>query len=81
MVTDLEDATFLGCVLDGVENIIVADDISRKASKHTAQPFGIEGPRLSSVLLTADKHFFRHVETVKRQTGISLNLGALTLLR
>ena len=32
-------------------------------------------------LLTAgDKHFFRHVETVKRQTGISLNLWGVNPL-
>ena len=27
-----------------------------------------------SILTAGDKHFFRHVETVKKQTGISLNL-------
>jgi hypothetical protein len=33
-----------------------------------------------SILTAGDKHFFRHVETVKRQTGIQLNLWGVNPL-
>jgi glutamine---fructose-6-phosphate transaminase (isomerizing) len=33
-----------------------------------------------SILTAGDKHFFRHVETVKRQTGVSLNLWGVNPL-
>lgn len=61
----------------GVENIIVADDIALKR-RNIAMNFEawLKSPHLGmvSILTAGDKHFFRHVETVKQQTGISLNL-------
>ena len=33
-----------------------------------------------SVLTAGDKHFFRHIETLKKQTGISLNLWGINPL-
>jgi hypothetical protein len=33
-----------------------------------------------NILMAGDKHFFRHVETIKRQTGISLNLWGVNPL-
>ena len=33
-----------------------------------------------SILTAGDKHFFRHVETVKKQTGINLNLWGVNPL-
>lgn len=37
----------------------------------------LKAPHLGmiSILTAGDKHFFRHIETVKKQTGVSLNLG------
>jgi hypothetical protein len=42
----------------------------------------LKSPHLGmiSILTSGDKHFFRHVETVKRQTGINLNLWGVNPL-
>lgn len=67
----------------GVENIIVADNIQMKR-ENIAKNFKawLKSPHLGMVnILTAgDKHFFRHVETLKRETGISLNLWGINPL-
>lgn len=67
----------------GVENIIVADDISLKR-RNIARNFAawLKSPHLGmvSILTAGDKHFFRHIETVKRQTGISINLWGVNPL-
>lgn len=84
MVTDLgrRNISRMSAQL-GVENIIVADDIALKrrniAKNLTAW---LKSPNLGmvSILTAGDKHFFRHVETVKRQTGISLNLWGVNPL-
>ena len=61
----------------GVENIIIAADITNKR-KNIAMNLKawLKSPHLGmmSILTAGDKHFFRHVETVKKQTGINLNL-------
>ena len=66
-----------------VENIIVADDIALKR-RNIAMNFRawLKSPHLGmvSILTAGDKHFFRHVETVKQQTGISLNLWGVNPL-
>jgi glucosamine--fructose-6-phosphate aminotransferase (isomerizing) len=84
MVTDLGRRNISRmCAQLGVENIIVADDIALKrrniAKNLTAW---LKSPNLGmvSILTAGDKHFFRHVETVKRQTGISLNLWGVNPL-
>jgi predicted glutamine amidotransferase len=84
MVTDLGRRNISRmCAKLGVENIIVADDITRKrrniARNLTAW---LKSPHLGmvSILTAGDKHFFRHIETVKRQTGISLNLWGVNPL-
>lgn len=84
MVTDLGRRNISRmCSQLGVENIIVADDISLKrrniARNLTAW---LKSPHLGmvSILTAGDKHFFRHVETVKKQTGISLNLWGVNPL-
>ena len=78
MVTDLGRRNISRmCAALGVENIIVADDIEKKRRNiRWNLEAWLKSPHLGMVnLLTAgDKHFFRHIETVKRQTGISLNL-------
>lgn len=67
----------------GVENIIVADDIAQKR-RNIAMNFKawLKSPHLGmvSIFTAGDKHFFRHIETVKKQTGISLNLWGVNPL-
>lgn len=67
----------------GVENIIVADDIAKKR-RNIAMNFvaWLKSPHLGmvSIFTAGDKHFFRHVETVKRQLGVSLNLWGVNPL-
>jgi glucosamine--fructose-6-phosphate aminotransferase (isomerizing) len=84
MVTDLGRRNISRmCAKLGVENIIVADDISLKR-RNIARNLKawLKSPHLGmvSILTAGDKHFFRHVETVKRQTGISLNLWGVNPL-
>ncbi len=84
MVTDLGRRNISRmCAKLGVENIIVADDIALKR-KNISLNFRawLKAPHLGmvSILTAGDKHFFRHVETVKKQTGISLNLWGINPL-
>lgn len=71
------------CAGLGVENIIVADDI-RKKRRFIAMNLRawLKSPHLGmvSVLTAGDKHFFRHIETVKKQTEIGLNLWGINPL-
>ncbi len=84
MVTDLgrRNISRMSAEL-GVENIIVADDIAQKRH-HIAQNLRawLKSPNLGmiSILTAGDKHFFRHVETIKQQTGVSLNLWGINPL-
>jgi len=61
----------------GVKNITVAADISKKRKniKMNLEAW-LRSPHLGMMaLLTAgDKHFFKYVEDIKKQTGISFNL-------
>lgn len=84
MVTDLGRRNISQmCSSLGVENIIIAADISqkRKNIKMNLQAW-LKNPNLGMMaLLTAgDKHFFRYVEDIKRQTGINLNLWGVNPL-
>ena len=84
MVTDLGRRNISRmCAELGVENIIIAADIElkRKNIQKNLSAW-LKKPHLGMMaLLTAgDKHFFRHVETVKKQTGISLNLWGVNPL-
>lgn len=67
----------------GVENIIVAPDITKKRDyiRRNLNAW-LKAPNLGmlSVLTAGDKHFFRHIETVKKQTGLSLNLWGINPL-
>ena len=84
MVTDLGRRNISRmCSSLGVENIIIAADIGLKRKNIRKNLLAwLKKPHLGMMaLLTAgDKHFFRHVETVKRQTGISLNLWGVNPL-
>lgn len=84
MVTDLGRRNISRmCSQLGVENIIVADDIAKKR-EYIAMNLRawLKSPHLGmiSILTAGDKHFFRHVETIKKQTGISLNLWGVNPL-
>lgn len=84
MVTDLGRRNISRmCSKLGVENIIVAADISKKRRniRMNLQAW-LKSPHLGmmAMLTAGDKHFFRHVETVKKQTGIGLNLWGVNPL-
>lgn len=78
MVTDLGRRNISRmCAELGVENIIVADDIAKKRNNIAMNlKAWLKSPHLGmvSILTAGDKHFFRHVETIKKQTGININL-------
>lgn len=84
MVTDLarRNISRMSAQL-GVENIIVAADVVKKR-RYIAMNLKawLKKPSLGmvSILTAGDKHFFRHIETVKRRTGIALNLWGINPL-
>jgi glutamine---fructose-6-phosphate transaminase (isomerizing) len=84
MVTDLGRRNISRmCSSLGVENIIIAADIELKRQNIRKNLSAwLKSPHLGMMaLLTAgDKHFFHHVETVKQQTGVSLNLWGVNPL-
>ena len=84
MVTDLGRRNISQMCGDmAVENIIIAADISlkRRNIKMNLQAW-LKSPHLGMIaMLTAgDKHFFRHVESIKKQVGIELNLWGVNPL-
>jgi hypothetical protein len=84
MVTDLGRRNISRmCAALGVENIIVAADIAKKRRfiQKNLQAW-LKSPHLGmiSILTAGDKHFFKYVERVKKQTGISLNLWSINPL-
>jgi len=84
MVTDLGRRNISQMCGDmGVENIIVAADISKKRKniKMNLEAW-LKSPHLGmmAMLTAGDKHFFRHVESIKKQTGINLNLWGVNPL-
>lgn len=84
MVTDVGRRNIaLMCGALGVENIVVADDIEKKR-KNIAMNFAawLKNPHLGmlNILTAGDKHFFRYVNKVKEETGVSLNLWGVNPL-
>lgn len=84
MVTDLGRRNISQMCGDmGVENIIVAADISQKRRniKMNLKAW-LKSPHLGmmAMLTAGDKHFFRYVEEIKKQTGIKLNLWGVNPL-
>jgi glucosamine--fructose-6-phosphate aminotransferase (isomerizing) len=84
MVTDLGRRNISRmCSQLGVENIIVAADISlkRKNIRMNLEAW-LKSPHLGmmAMLTSGDKHFFRYVEDIKKQTGINLNLWGVNPL-
>jgi glucosamine--fructose-6-phosphate aminotransferase (isomerizing) len=84
MVTDLGRRNISRmCAQLGVENIIVAADISQKRRNIRMNLLAwLKSPHLGmmAMLTAGDKHFFRHVESIKKQTGINLNLWGVNPL-
>ena len=84
MITDLGRRNISRmCAALGVENIIIAADIELKRRNIRKNLSAwLKRPHLGMIsLLTAgDKHFFRYVELVKKQTEISLNLWGINPL-
>jgi glucosamine--fructose-6-phosphate aminotransferase (isomerizing) len=84
MVTDLgrRNVSRISSEL-GVENIIIADDIEKKR-RYIAMNLKawLKSPNLGmiSILTAGDKHFFRHLQTIQKQTGIGLNLWGINPL-
>ncbi len=84
MVTDLGRRNISRmCSKFGVENIIIAADVEQKRRniKKNLKAW-LKSPHLGmiSILTAGDKHFFKHIETVKKQTGVSLNLWGINPL-
>ena len=84
MVTDLGRRNISRMCADlGVENIIVAADIAKKRKNIEMNLRAwLKSPHLGmiSILTAGDKHFFRHIETMKKQTGVDLNLWGINPL-
>jgi glucosamine--fructose-6-phosphate aminotransferase (isomerizing) len=84
MVTDLGRRNISRmCSKLGVENIIVAADISKKRENIRKNlKAWLKSPHLGmiSILTAGDKHFFKYIETIKKQTGIDLNLWGINPL-
>ncbi|AIW12745.1 glucosamine 6-phosphate synthetase [Vibrio tubiashii] len=78
MVTDLGRRNISRmCSKLGVENIIVAADITKKRKNISMNlKAWLKSPHLGmmSILTAGDKHFFRYLERIKKQTGINLNM-------
>ena len=84
MVTDLARRNISRmCGAMGIDNIIVADDIEakRRNIRRNLVAF-LKSPHLGmvSILTAGDKHFFRHVETIKNELGIRLNIWGVNPL-
>ena len=84
MVTDLGRRNISRmCSALGVENIVIAADISKKRMNIRKNLTAwLANPHLGmvSILTAGDKHFFRHIESVKVETSTNLNLWAINPL-
>jgi glucosamine--fructose-6-phosphate aminotransferase (isomerizing) len=84
MVTDLGRRNISRmCAELGVENIIVAADIIKKRRNIKKNLIAwLKSPHLGmvSILTAGDKHFFNYIESVKKNTGISLNIWGVNPL-
>jgi len=84
MVTDLGRRNISRmCAELGVENIVIAADIAKKRENIRKNLTAwLKAPHLGllSLLTAGDKHFFQHIDTVKQQTGVLLNLWGINPL-
>lgn len=84
MITDLGRRNVSRmCSALGVENITIAADIywKRKNIRKNFEAW-LKRPNLGllNIITAGDKHFYRHIETVKKQTQIELNLWGINPL-
>ena len=84
MVTDLARRNVSRmCGSLGVENIIIADNIEKKR-EYIAKNLKawLKRPHLGmlNILMAGDKHFFRHMESIKNETNFELNLWGMNPL-
>lgn len=81
MVTDLARRNISRmCYRLGVENIIVADDIKRKRDYIRMNLYAwLKKPNLGmlNLLMAGDKHFFRYLTNIQKETGIELNIWGM----
>ncbi len=84
MVTDLGRRNISRmCAELGVENIIIAADIEKKRKNIRINlKAWLKKPHLGMInlLMAGDKHFFKHVETIKNKVGAPLNLWGINPL-
>ena len=84
MVTDLARRNISKmCGEFNIENILIADNISKKRRNIRINlEAWLHKPNLGmlNILMAGDKHFFRHIETIKKETNISLNLWGMNPL-
>lgn len=84
MVTDLARRNISRmCANLGVENILIADDIEKKRRNIKLNlKAWLAKPDLGmiNILMAGDKHFFRHIQTVRDETKISLNVWGMNPL-
>lgn len=67
----------------GVKNITIEADINKKRANIAKNlKAWLKSPNLGmiSILTAGDKHFFHYIDTVKKQTGIDLNLWGVNPL-
>ena len=84
MVTDLARRNISNmCSKLGVENIIIAADISKKRINIRKNLIAwLSSPNLGmlSMLTAGDKHFFKYAEVLSRENNIALNLWSINPL-
>ena len=84
MVTDLARRNISRmCSSLGVENILIADDIEKKRRNIRLNLAAwLKDPDLGmvNILMAGDKHFFRHIQSIRKETGISLNIWGMNPL-
>jgi hypothetical protein len=84
MVTDLARRNISNmCSKLGIENIIVAADISKKRSnirKNLIAWLGAPNLGMLSMLTAGDKHFFKYSEILSKENNIPLNLWSINPL-
>lgn len=67
----------------GVKNILIAADIEKKRSNVRKNVLAwLKNPHLGmiSIFTAGDKHFFQHIDTVKNELDISLNIWGINPL-
>ncbi len=84
MVTDLARRNISRMTSSlGVENIVIAADIRKKRQyiQNNLKAW-LKSPHLGmlSILTAGDKHFFKYVDVVRRETGVSLQIWGINPL-